>query len=183
MVFATTILIAFLEAAADGSTRWWDYPGLELWKFLNLLVFVAIARFLLGKPLQRALRSRGEAIKQELHKAREERDLALAKLTEVEERFARLDEETAAIKTKAQAEAEAEKQRLSVATENEIARIREQATREIDSATKAAKHDLRRFAAQESVRLAENILSQEIRPEDDTRLANLNVQELGRIQA
>lgn len=183
MVFATTTLIAFFEVAADGSTRWWDYPGLELWKFLNLLVFIVIARFLLGKPLQRALRSRGEAIKQEFLKAREERDVALAKLSEVEARFAHLDEETAAIKAKAQAEAEAEKQRLTLATEKEIARIREQATREIDSATKAAKHDLRRFAAQESVRLAENILAQEIKPEDDTRLANLNVQELGRIQA
>jgi F0F1-type ATP synthase membrane subunit b/b' len=169
--------------AADGSTRWWDYPGLELWKFLNLLVFVVITKFLIGSRLKAAMQSRGESIKQELARAKQERDLALAKLAEVEARFARLDEEAASIKVRAQAEAEAEKQRLNLATEQEMVRIREQANREIESAAKAAKHDLRRFAAQESVRLAENILTREIRPEDDTALANRNVQELGRVQA
>lgn len=169
--------------AADDSTRWWDYPGLELWKFLNLLVFILIMKFLIGSRLKAAMQSRGESIKQELLKAKQERDLALAKLAEVETRFERLDEEAASIKTKAQAEAEAEKQRLSLATEQEMVRIREQANREIESAAKAAKHDLRRFAAQESVRIAENILTREIRPEDDTALANRNVQELGRVQA
>ena len=169
--------------AADGSTRWWDYPGLELWKFLNLLVFIVIMKFLIGSRLKAAMQSRGDSIKQELLTAKQERDLALAKLAEVEARFARLDEEAASIKSKAQAEAEAEKQRLSLATEQEMVRIREQANREIESAAKAAKHELRRFAAQESVRIAENILTREIRPEDDTALANRNVQELGRVQA
>ncbi len=169
--------------SADGSTRWWDYPGLELWKFLNLLVFIVIMKFLLGSRLKVAMQARSGSIKQELARAKQERDLALSKLAEVEGRLAHLDEETASIKVKAQAEAEAEKQRLSVATEKELTRIREQATREIESAAKAAKHDLRKFAAQESVRLAENILTREIRPEDDTALANRNVQELGRVQA
>jgi len=182
LVFATTTLIGFF-AAADGSAPWWDYPGLELWKFLNLIVFILIARYLLGKPLQQALRARSESIKQELRKAREERDSALAKLSEVEARLVHLDEETAAIKAKAQVEAEAEKQRLRIAMEIEITRIREQATREIDSAAKTARHELRKFAADESVRIAESILRKEIKPEDDSRLANLNVQELGRIQA
>ena len=41
-----------------------------------------------------------------------------------------------------------------------------QAAREIESAGKAARHELRKFAAEESVRLAEEILEKEIRPED-----------------
>ena len=129
------------------------------------------------------MRSRSEAIKRELQKAREERDVAVAKLSEVEARLANLDAEVAAVKEKARTEAEAEKARLSLSTEKDIAKIKEQATREIESAAKAAKHELRRFAAEESVRLAENILKQEINTEDDARLANLNVEELGRVQA
>jgi F-type H+-transporting ATPase subunit b len=186
LFFASFTLMALFESASEGSTPWWDYPGLELWKFINLFVFIVAALLLhrrFGRPIREALRSRSEAIKRELQKAREERDAALAKLSEVEARFASLDAEVAAVKEKARAEAEAEKARLTSSTEKDIARIREQANREIESAAKAAKHELRRFAAQESVRIAENILRQEIKPEDDARLASRNVEELGRVRA
>ena len=105
--------------------------------------------------------------------------MAYAKLAEVEERFAKLDAEVARIRQKAQAEAEAESKRLQEATEQELGRIRENAKRELESAGKLAKHELRKFAAQESVRIAEEILSREIKPEDDARLTTLSLQELG----
>jgi F0F1-type ATP synthase membrane subunit b/b' len=60
--------------------------------------------------------------------------------------------------------------------------MREQSRREIESAGKAARLELRKFAAQESVRLAEEILKREMGPEDDARLTRLNVNELGRAQ-
>lgn len=169
----------------DGSNPWWNYPGLELWKFINLFVFIVCALYLdrrFGRPIREALRSRGEGIKRELLRAREERDQALAKLAEVESRFANLDVEVARIKEKARAEAEAEKQRIATATQEEIAKTREQAKREIEAAGKAARQELRRFAAAESVRIAEELLEREIKPEDDVRLTSLNVQELGRSQ-
>lgn len=183
---ASTIFVAFLDLNADGSYPWWNYPGLELWKFVNLFLFIVVALYLhrrLGGPIREALRARSEGIKRELQRAREERDRAVAKLAEVEARFALLDAETATIKEKARVEAEAEKQRIRLATELDIARIQEHARREIESASKAAKHELRRFAAQESVRLAEGILKREIKPDDDARLTSLSVQELGRTQA
>jgi len=178
------ILSRVFALSEGGWTPWWaNYPGLELWKFFNLFFFVAVA-FLLhrkfGRPIREALRSRGETIKRDLQTAREERDQALAKLAEVEARISNLGAEVSLIKEKAALEAEAEKARLLSATEVEIAKIREQAKREIESAGQAAKHELRKFAAQESVRRAQQILEQEIRPEDDARLINLNVEELGR---
>jgi F0F1-type ATP synthase membrane subunit b/b' len=183
LLLSISIFSRFLAIGIDGSVPWWNYPGLELWKFVNLVVFIGCALYLhrrFGRPIREALRSRGEGIKRELARAREERDQALAKLAEVEARFANLDAEVAKIKEKARAEAEAESQRIRSATKTEIAKIREQAKREIESAAKAARHELRRFAAQESVRLAEVILEKEIGPEDDARLTSLNVQELGR---
>jgi F-type H+-transporting ATPase subunit b len=177
-------LFRFFGLSEGGWTPWWaNYPGLELWKFFNLFLFIVVALFLhrrFGRPIREALRSRGEAIKRDLQTAREERDQALAKLAEVEARFSNLDAEISAIKEKAALEADAEKTRLLSATETEIAKIREQAKREIESAGQAAKHELRRFAALESVRRAEEILGREIRPEDDARLIGLNVDELGR---
>lgn len=167
----------------DWLDAWVNYPGLELWKFVNLLIFLLCAFYLhkrFGRPIREALRSRSEGIKRDLAKAREERDRALAKLVEVESRLESLDAEIGMIERKAQAEAEAEKHRIKLSTDQEIAKIREQAKREIENAGKAARHELRRFAAMESVRLAEEILKREIGPEDEARLTSLNVQELGR---
>jgi len=181
-----TTLSEFPGVSLDASNAWWNYPGLELWKFVNLLVFIILALYLhrrFGRPVREALRSRGDGIKRELLRAREERDQALAKLAEVESRFASLDAEVATVRERARAEADAEKQRITAATEEEIAKSREQAKREIENAGKAARHELRRFAAATSVRLAEEILEREIGPEDDARLTSLSVQELGRSRA
>jgi F0F1-type ATP synthase membrane subunit b/b' len=181
-VFLATITPVTLSAFLASEHPWWNYPGLELWKFINLFLFLFLGFYLhrkFGRPVREALRARRERIKLELENARQERDMAYAKLAEVEERFAKLDEEVAHIRQKAQAEAEAESKRLQDATEQELARIQENAKRELESAGKLAKHELRKFAAQESVRIAEEILSREIKPEDDARLTTLSLKELG----
>lgn len=177
-------ILNFFSISEGGWAPWWaSYPGLELWKFFNLLFFIAVA-FLLhrrfGRPVREALRARRESIKRELETARAERDQAMAKLAEVEARFSNLDAEVSAIKEKALLEAEAEKARLLASTESEIAKMRDQARREIEGAGQAAKHELRKFAARESIRRAEEILEREIRPEDDARLISRSVEELGR---
>jgi len=161
---------------------WLNYPGLELWKFVNLLIFIVCALYLhkrFGRPIREALRARGEGIKRELEVARLDRDRALAKLAEAEALFSNLDAEIKRIKENATAEAEAEKRRMELATQQEVAKIREQAKREIESAGKIARLELRRFAAAESVRLAEDILKREMRESDDATLTNRNVQQLG----
>ncbi len=91
-----------------------------------------------------------------------------------------MDAEIARIQEKVKAEGAAERQRIELATKAEIARMREQAKREIESAGKAARNELRKFAALESVRLAEEILKAEMGADDDARLTILSVEQLGR---
>lgn len=161
--------------------RWWDYPGFELWKFVNLAVFVGGLVYLLTRKMKlgEAFKTRRETIKQELAKAQQERDAAVAKLKEVEERLARLDAEVSTIREQSRREAAEERERIAKSTEVEIAKLGESAKREIESAGKAAKHELRNYAAATSVRLAEEILRREMKPEDDARLLQRNVQDLG----
>jgi F-type H+-transporting ATPase subunit b len=161
--------------------RWWDYPGLELWKFVNLALFAGGLIYVLTKKVKlgEAFKTRRETIKQELAKAQQERDAALTKLKEVEERLARLDGAVSTIREQSKREAGDERARIAKSTEVEIAKLSEQAQREIESAGKAAKHELRLYAAQTSVRLAEEIIRREMKPEDDARLLQRNVQELG----
>ena len=160
---------------------WWNYPGFELWKFVNLAVFVAILIYILTRKVKlgEAFRARRENIKRDLARAREERDAALAKLKEVEERLAGLDTEVAAIHDQHVREAAEERERIAKSTETEISKLGQQAQREIESAGKLAKHELRRFAAEESVRLAEEMIRREMKPEDDARLITQNIKELG----
>src|SRR5438094_10437123 len=131
MLFSFLILAVF--AFAEESPRWWDYPGFELWKFINLAIFVAALVFVLKKAnLREAFRTRREGIKRELERARQERDAAVAKLKEVEDRLARLDAEVATVKELSRREAADERERIARATETEMAKLSEQAQRQID---------------------------------------------------
>jgi F-type H+-transporting ATPase subunit b len=159
--------------------RYLNIPGFEAWKILNLVLFIAIMYYVLRKPLGNVFRERREAIRRDLIRAEEERQAAEAKLAEVNARLAKLDAETAAIREQADREAAAESARITQATIEDAAKLREQARREIEAAGKTVRQDLRRFAADESVKLAEQMIRQDITPADDTRLVNREVQELG----
>jgi F-type H+-transporting ATPase subunit b len=175
MLLSLAMLMLFEEP------HWWDYPGLELWKFVNLALFAGGLVYVLTKKVKlgEAFKTRRETIKQELAKAQQERDAAVMKLKEVEERLSRLDSEVSTIRDQSKREAAEERERIAKSTEVEITKLGEQAKREIESAGKAAKHELRLYAAQTSVRLAEEIIRREMKPEDDARLLQRNVQELG----
>jgi len=166
---------------AFANPRWWDYPGFELWKFVNLAIFVIALVFALRRffGVPEMFRNRKESIRAELEKARTERDAALAKLKEVEERLASLDSQVATIKERSMIEAQEERERIARATQDEISKLTTQAQREIENAATVAKKDLRRFTAEQSVRLAEEMIKRDIRPDDDARLFKRSIEEMG----
>ncbi len=190
LVFLFNIILIFAETGgAKGASGWdnfvhfWDtyfnYPGFELWRFLNLAIFVGLMIYLLKKPLSEAFKTKRETIRAELIKAEEERQSALAQQNAVEAKFARLDAETETIRQRAAQEVDAEKTRISAQTEFEINKLREQASGEIESAGKRIKSELRRFSAEESIRLAEAKIKGEINHETDARLVKANIQSIG----
>lgn len=151
-------------------------------KLINLLLFIGVMFYFLRRPVKEAFRARQESIRSELMRAEEERAAAEAKLAEVEGRLARLGEEVEAIRANAQKDAAEERARVERATEAEVRKIREQARREIESAAKAARAELRTFTAEQSVRLAEEMIRRDIRPEDDANLAREYVEDLGGVR-
>ncbi|HEY6190014.1 MAG TPA: ATP synthase F0 subunit B [Pyrinomonadaceae bacterium] len=182
MYTAFIILMMLLSPAEGEAAPWWNRPGLELWKFFNLFVFIGALVYFIRRPVSDALRARREGIRRELMRAREERDAANAKLEEVEARLVRLDAEVASVREQASREALAEGERIRRSADEEAEKLREQARREIESAGKAARQELRRYAAEQSVRLAEEMIRRDIRPEDDQRLVSRQVEELGGIR-
>ena len=171
-------LAEFLRPSTEGS--WWNYPGLELWKFLNLVVFVAAGSYLIRRPLKDGFLSRREGIRRRFLEGRAQLDEALSKLAIIESRLARIESEVGAIKLQSRAEAAAERDRIVRETEAETKRFWQRAERDVERVAKAARRETQRAAAQDCVRLAEQMLRSGLNAEDDARLIMLGVEELRR---
>lgn len=193
-MFAFINFLAFLAAEAGEHTAvvthesgWFNdfyntylnYPGFEAWKFVNLFIFVGVLVYILRKPLSDAFKTKRETIRQELIRAKQERDQALAKLYAVEARLANVTAETADIKAQAAREAEAESARIAHQTNSDIEKMRDNARREIEAASAAARRELKRFSADESIRLAEEMLRSNLSQTDAARLATQSINGLG----
>ena len=159
---------------------WFNYPGLEIWKFVNLLIFVTAATLVMRRPLTEALRVRRDTIKQELIKAKTERDEAQLLLDEAEKLLSRLDVEVKSLKEQATQEAVKERQRLLDAAEAEIRKLELQGQREMDVAHKIAINELREFLAKRSVEIATQAIKTQMRPEDDANIIASGLAELRR---
>jgi F-type H+-transporting ATPase subunit b len=162
---------------------WANYPGLELWKFLNLTIFTVAAIYILRQPISQALLGRREAIRQELLAAQQVREAALAKVAEADGLLSRLEEDVYAVREQAKQEAAAERERLSAAAVREMEKLKQQAQREMETANKLARKELRQYLAQRSIEVARQTVKTQIRPEDDTRLVQENIGELRRTRA
>jgi len=162
------------------AAEWYNYPGLELWKFANLAIFTGLGIYILRKPISAALASRRDAIQQELVTAQNERDQAVARVAEADALLSRLDDDVRKVQEQAREEATSERQRIATATEREIEKLKQQAQREMETADKLARKELRQFLAEKSVQMARESIRVQMRPEDDTALIRERIGELRR---
>lgn len=179
------MLLAGASHGGGGLSEFWEkymnYPGFEAWKFVNLAIFVSVLIYFSRKPLSDAFKARREVIRAELIKAEEEKKAALAKLTEAEAKLAGIEAEKKTIMESARAEIEIEKQRLAAQAEAEAAKLHDQAAGEIIRIRQVAHKQLRRFAVEESIRLAEEELRSRLDSESDARLVKSGIQAIGGI--
>jgi F-type H+-transporting ATPase subunit b len=158
---------------------WFNIPGFEAWKFLNLAIFIAVMTYLLKKPLSNAFKAKREEIRAELIKAEEEKQAALARLTSAEGKLAQLETEKENILQKAKDEAAFEKKRLADQTKADVERLRQQTEAELARAANQTRAELRRFSAVESIRLAEEKLRKQIDGKTDAKLVKSSIAEIG----
>ena len=163
-----------------GAESWFNYPGLEAWKFVNLAIFTAAAIYVLRKPISQALWARREAIQQELVMAQQKHEQALARVAAVDTLLIRVDDDVRTVQEQAREEAKSERERIAGATAQEMEKLKQQAQREIETADKLARKHLRQFLATKSVEIARESIRTQLRPEDDTALIRESIGELRR---
>jgi F-type H+-transporting ATPase subunit b len=118
------------------------------------IVFFSIA-LILRKMLPVKFRNRTALIQQRLEEARKTSEEARRRLNEVEGRLARLDVEITEMRREADENAQAEEKRVVAGIAEERRRIVESAEQEIALAANAARRDLKAYAAELAVNLAE----------------------------
>jgi F0F1-type ATP synthase membrane subunit b/b' len=187
LAFVTTFLLLFAETAKrteGGFTQFYDryfnIPGFELWKFINLALFIAFMLWASKKlGVSEAFKAKRDAIRAELIRAEQEKQSATAKLTAAEGKLAQLPTEKENILANAKEEAALEKKRLSEQTKSDIARLKAQAEADLTRLAVQQRNELRRFSAEVSVRKAEEKLRSAIDGNTDARLVKASIAEIG----
>ena len=145
----------------------------------NLLILIFVLQRFLFKPLTQFLAKRAEGIRQSLDEARLAREAAAKAQEEYRAQVAATQREAAAMREQVQREVEEERQRQLVASREEEQRLVAEARAAIEQETKRARAKLREEAVSLSVAVAERLLERSITAEDQQRLAEKYVREVG----
>jgi F-type H+-transporting ATPase subunit b len=116
----------------------------EVFNFAILAIFVG---WLLARTLPKAFRNRSGDIQQQLVDARSATEEAGARLSGVEARLAKLDDQIAAMRAQAEKDSELDEQRIKASVEEEKKKIVASAEQEIAAATSLARRQLQQYAA------------------------------------
>jgi len=114
----------------------------------NFLVLAVLVGWLLVKTLPKTFRDRNTAIQRHLVNARTVTEEARARLSSVEDRLSKLDDQIAAIRAQAEKDSALDEQRIKAGVEAEKQKILADAEQEIKAATSLAQRQIQRYAAE-----------------------------------
>ncbi len=122
---------------------------------LNFVLIAVLLVYLIGGTAPAFFRDRTAGIQKGMAEATRVSQDATQRLQQIEGRLGKLDQEIETMRATAETEARAEEERLKVATEEEQHKLLEAAQQEITAATSQARRELKGFAAELAIGLAE----------------------------
>jgi F-type H+-transporting ATPase subunit b len=145
--------------------------------YFNFFLLVALIYWKAKPIVMAAAHERSMSIKRAIEDAQQLGDEARSKLAEIEERWAQLDHEIAAIQASTEVQVKQEEKLMLGETAADVHRILENSEREIGAAVRHARNELRAFAANLAVPIAQQ--SMRIDEKTDQNLIAAFVRELG----
>ncbi len=154
------------------ATAYWMCVG------LNFAVVAALIFVGMKKALPAAFRDRTASIQKAMEEARKASQEANRRLGEIEGRLARLDQEIAGLRTAAEQEARREEERIQAVAEEDRKKVVQGAEQEIAAAARSARSQLKAYAAELAVGLAEQKIK--VGTEEDRELVRSFAERLGK---
>ena len=148
------------------------------WKWANFAILAAGLGYLIGKHVPPLFRKQSEEIQSALAEAAKMKQDAAAYAASVEARLANIQREIENLRETAHADMTAESERIRRETEHHLQRIREQSVQEVELMTRAAKSELRKYAAELSIGLAEQRIRARMNPATQEKLVSGFLQDL-----
>jgi F-type H+-transporting ATPase subunit b len=173
------------HAAPAGEHHEKTYFGIPGWilKLANMLLFIGVLVYFVGGPVKKAFAERSEAIRRASEEAKERRIRADQMAGEIQARLAAIEAEVRAIHERAEQEGERQKRELIAAAEAESQKILAAARSEVDNRLKHAKGELTEYAGQLASERAETLLREKITEQDQRKLFNDSLREVGEVQS
>jgi F-type H+-transporting ATPase subunit b len=140
----------------------------ELFEFINFAIIALAIVIPLLRIMPRIIRKRSQTLRHDLESARKVTADATTRLSAVEAKLARLDEEIAEIRAHVEEDSKNDEVRIKSTIEDERSRIVAAAEQEIATAAAQAKRGLQRFAADLAIEQAARKLA--LTPETDRAL-------------
>ena len=166
-------------ASESGAEHGLDWPYF-VYHAIGLTLLIGVLVHYTREPLKNFLLDRSDGIRRQIEGAEAALAAARADDAELKARLSRASEENDEFVRAAAEQAEAERV-LALERANQAAeRIRQESRRAADQEIARARRELREEAAQLATNLAAEILREGMTPDDDRRLANEFVEQIGR---
>ena len=150
-----------------------------VWRILNFAIILGVLIYFLKKPLQTALKKRIETVEAALAEAKAAREEAVKRLAEVEARLKDKDREVQSLVKLAEENGRKEREQIIADSAKAGESILASAKENIDAELLKAKDALRREAALLAVELAEKIVRENIKKEDQNRIVEEYIAKVG----
>ena len=153
---------------------------LILWKWANFAILALGLGYLMAKSLPAFFNSRTASIQKGIAEAQQVKRDAEQRAAATDARVSALGADIEKFRTEASAQMQREGERIQQETERQIAKLKEQAAQEIESAGKVARRELKTYAAQLALELAEQRIRGRLDPTTEAGLIDRFVGDLKR---
>jgi len=141
------------------------------WKWANFIILAGGLGYLIAKNVPPMFQKQSAEIQNALREAAKAKEEAAAYAAGIEARLANLQGEIEKLRISALSEMSDENERIRRETEHHMRRIREQTAQQIDLLTRSATSELKKYAADLALDLAERRIRSQMNPATQQSLA------------
>lgn len=172
------LVLPSIALASGGEEGGWRPVWDLVWRIVNFAILAGVLLYFTRKPAANAIRNSIESVKTLLKEAKESRIASEARMKAAEEKLAGIDREISELLAAARKEGEAERARILSEASQALEKLKSEAAMAIEQELKKAKDILKRETADAAVSLAEEIISRNITPDDQSRFVTEYLEKL-----